>query len=448
MIELPQPSQLSASHFTELPISGSNNFEFDARRMMMTRPGASNVTVNNDAIIFFVARDGNDPDTTNSSVGTVRTLADGSELRDVRFFDQNTIGQPAVILVGDFTIESPVTNLALFDSVALMRNAEFDNIAAVTFWQNGTRTTLHTVPGAVTEAVIATGVNAFVRGTAFRFNVNANNEIDAIHKIFTAARPDVAGLLAIPTVAMHDVGTRTGPNTVIGGSWVRDDINYPSGFHVYDFAGPSGGSNIRLIYAPVNAVVGSNVIRLGRTTGTGLAWVDDFNLAVANNNTNVYMFDTTRTGAAQLAVASVGSIEAFAPVENRNMAVNGATVRFNQVDTDFPAPGLAVRDWVVVLEVDNIAVDILIVRSTARGQIFASDAPSAVYTCAVANICPDPACNLCVSGDPACTNQCPHNGNHPAPAYTCDPADLCATCNTCDSGDPACPNAAADHSAC
>ena len=356
-IEFASPSNAAtSSQFRVMNGGVEDDFEFDRRRNMMVRNPGANVVVSNDTLIFFIGRDAQDRAIASESrVGRVSALTDGASLDEVLFFDPNNFNEPAVMLVGNFTPEAPITTLALFDSVARMHNTDGEEIAAVTFWQNGQRTTVNTVAGeATTEALSGN----FVRGTAFRYSTDISGDIDSIAEVFTASRANLARSIE-------------SPDFEIGPLWVRDTAE--AGFYVYNFDGASGGSQIRMHIAPVNSIAGS-AIRLGRIDNVyGAEWRNSFNIAVTNANTNFYAMDFIRTGAQILGASHLGGIDT---VDTR-IADYGATVRFgtgaNLTLEHTDAPALEVRDWVVVLEVDNLATDVVIVRSTVRGTVFAQD---------------------------------------------------------------------------
>lgn len=363
-IEFANPSiTVPENHFRVMNNGVEDDFEFDRRRMMMTRIRGNNIMVNDDTLMFMIERDWSGrPIPEGSHVRRVSQLPDSTWLDDVLFFDPNHLNQPAVMVVGEFYIPSLPTSFALFDSVARMRNADGEDIAAVTFWQNGQRTTLTTVPGEPTWAVLSGSWSGFVRGTAFRYSLNMNGDIDAIFSIFTASRAN---------------GTRdiANPEFEIGSLWQLDTSPFNSGFLTYNFTGFSGGSQIRMLIGPVNSVVGSS-IRLGRVDNVyGLEWRNGVNIAVTNSNTNFYMMDFMRSGSYILSPSHLGQIETI----DSRVADYGAIVRFgtgaNLALEHVDAPALEVRDWVVVLEVDNLATDVVIVRNTVRGTIFAQVPP-------------------------------------------------------------------------
>jgi len=126
------------------------------------------------------------------------------------------------------------------------------------------------------------------------------------------------------------------------------------------------GSETRLIIAPVVRVDGSTIVlgsdnhadRVGATPLTGFDWTDAFELAIVDTDTNVYVFDAARTGAAQLAL---GGVHSFSFLMDEWAEIGAAVRRPNQTPHVFAAPALQVRDWVIVVEVDNRATDILVI---------------------------------------------------------------------------------------
>ncbi|MCL2837532.1 MAG: S-layer homology domain-containing protein [Oscillospiraceae bacterium] len=337
-------------------------FEFDARNNRFSTIDGTprlNANIDNETLVFFIAGGGTNANPFNADRSEVRranTIADGEVFERMQLFDLNDrSGAISVAVAIDHSFIPRTGSVAVFDSVSQTINNVGERVRSVRFFIDGRETTANTTMDTVHY------FDNMDRGTAFRYNVNTRNEIDSVAVLFGLNNVSVDNTppttLRLPTlVDLADnfyVETGTLVNEV--SVWI-DDANR---------------SQTRIIMGPV-VQTGTGFVTVGpRATDAapeleGDTQASRWNAASMRYNirsdANIYVLDMSqRTSNRQLVLGNLGQITR----PHQQWLTAGARLRTTALDAnpDFPAPAIAVRDWVVILEQDNVVTDVIILKA-------------------------------------------------------------------------------------
>ncbi|MCL2838139.1 MAG: hypothetical protein FWE04_03590 [Oscillospiraceae bacterium] len=358
------------------PAYVSRTFAFDVRNDRVTTvdyltPRLS-ANVNNDTLIFDIqTNEFGEIDSARSGVRTVDDfLFHARILEQVQLFDLNErTGVVQVIVAfdhdpvnadifpgfGSAEPPDPAYHLAVFNSVAQTINDSDERVRSVEFFQNGERRNL------LSTVNTAHHFDNMLRGTAFRYSVNERDEIYEVSALF-----ELDNISVDNTSTSHF--THRLPTLVnLATSFELELGALPNEVSVWtDF---DEGQSI--IMGPV-VQTGAGFITVGPrfTDGMGHNWhnteAQRWNFASMRYNirsgANVYVLDMSQGVASmQLIVGDLGNINR----PHQQWLTAGARLRTTSLDSwpDFPAPAIAVRDWVVMQMIDGIVTDVIILKA-------------------------------------------------------------------------------------
>jgi len=342
-------------------------FEFDARNNRFTAvDGLSprlSANVDNNTLVFFIpVGDNGRYNADRAEVRRANTIADREQFDRMQLFDLNnrtdTISV-AVALGHDFTPRTG--SVAVFDSVSQTINNVGERVRSVRFFVDGAERT------ATTTMDVVHHFDGMTRGTAFRYNVNTRNEIDSVAVLFgltnvsedntpatSVSEPPVNPAL-VPTL------TRLASNFEVESGNLANEVSVWTDF--------DRGQSI--IMGPV-VQTGSGFVTVGpQAVDSGVTDGNDTPAARWNaasmrynirSDANIYVLDMSqRTSNRQLVLGNLGQITR----PHQQWLTAGARLRTTDINVraDFPAPAVAVRDWVVILEQDNVVTDVIILKA-------------------------------------------------------------------------------------